>query len=44
MDDVAILTELEPEAERLLNRHLETAEEWYPHEHVPWERAQRLAE
>jgi acyl-[acyl-carrier-protein] desaturase len=44
MDDLAILTELEPEAERLLNRHLETAEEWYPHEHVPWERAQRLAE
>jgi hypothetical protein len=44
MDDVAILTELEPEAERLLNRHLDTAEEWYPHEHVPWERAQRLAE
>lgn len=44
MDDVAILTELEPEAERLLNRHLETAEEWYPHAHVPWERAQRLVE
>ena len=44
MDDLAILTELEPEAERLLNRHLESAEEWYPHEHVPWERAQRLAE
>lgn len=44
MDDVAILTELEPEAERLLNRHLDSAEEWYPHEHVPWERAQRLAE
>jgi acyl-[acyl-carrier-protein] desaturase len=43
MDDVAILTELEPEAERLLNRHLESAEEWYPHEHVPWERAERLA-
>jgi acyl-[acyl-carrier-protein] desaturase len=44
MDDLAILTELESEAERLLNRHLESAEEWYPHEHVPWERAQRLAE
>lgn len=44
MDDLTILTELEPEAERLLNRHLETAEDWYPHEHVPWERAQRLAE
>lgn len=42
MDDAALLAELEPEAERLLNRHLDSAEEWYPHEHVPWERADRL--
>lgn len=42
MDDAALLSELEPEVERLLNRHLESAEEWYPHEHVPWERASRL--
>lgn len=42
MDDRALLSELQPEAERLLNRHLESAEEWYPHDYVPWERAERL--
>jgi acyl-[acyl-carrier-protein] desaturase len=42
MDDRALLTELEPEAERLLNRHLDSAEDWYPHDYVPWDRAQRL--
>ena len=43
MTDETILLELEPEAERLLNRHLDSAEEWYPHEQVPWDRAARLA-
>ena len=43
MSDLDILRELEPEAERLLNRHLASAEEWYPHEHVPWERAAQLS-
>lgn len=42
MNDLDLLHELEPEAERLLNRHLAGAEEWYPHEHVPWERAAQL--
>ena len=42
MTDEEILRELEPEAERLLNRHLASAEEWYPHEQVPWDRATRL--
>ncbi len=42
MDDLALLSELEPEAERLLNRHLESAEDWYPHDYVPWDRAQNL--
>ena len=42
MDDLALLSELEPEAERLLNRHLDTAEDWYPHDYVPWDRAQNL--
>lgn len=42
MDDKALLIELQPEAERLLNRHLESFDEWYPHECVPWERAERL--
>ena len=42
MDDTALLTELQPEAERLLNRHMESSEDWYPHAYVPWERAERL--
>jgi acyl-[acyl-carrier-protein] desaturase len=42
MDDVSILQELAPEAERLLNRHLESDEPWYPHDLVPWDRAGAL--
>lgn len=42
MNDSELLAELEPVAERLLNRHLDTAEAWYPHEEVPWDRAERL--
>lgn len=42
MDDKALLLELQPEAERLMARHMETAENWYPHAYVPWERAERL--
>lgn len=44
MDDVALLHELEPEAARLLERHLANAEEWFPHDVVPWERAQSLVD
>jgi len=43
VNDSEILAELEPEAERLLNRHLDSAEDWYPHALVPWERAAQLA-
>jgi acyl-[acyl-carrier-protein] desaturase len=43
VNDSQLLAELEPVAERLLNRHLDTAEDWYPHEEVPWDRAARLA-
>jgi acyl-[acyl-carrier-protein] desaturase len=32
------LTELEPTAGELLDRHLEQAKEWFPHELVPWGR------
>jgi acyl-[acyl-carrier-protein] desaturase len=32
----ALLAELEPTAARLLERHLTTAKEWFPHEIVPW--------
>lgn len=33
-----LLLELEPEVERLLERHLEKTKEWFPHEFVPYER------
>ena len=31
-----LLTELEPAAERLLNRHLGMAREWFPHDYIPY--------
>ena len=31
-----LLDDLEPDAERLLERHLSRSKEWFPHEHVPW--------
>ena len=34
--DRRILNELEPEAARLLNRHIGVAEEWFPHEFIPY--------
>jgi acyl-[acyl-carrier-protein] desaturase len=39
MDDAALIAELEPSVERLLERHLAGAKEWFPHELVPWSRA-----
>lgn len=33
-----LLRELEPEVERLLERHLDKTKEWFPHEVVPYER------
>jgi acyl-[acyl-carrier-protein] desaturase len=44
LDDVSLLRELTPEAERLLERHLGTAKEWFPHEFVPWGRGRDFAE
>ncbi len=35
-DDRALLLELEPEAARLLDRHLKVAQEWFPHEYIPY--------
>jgi acyl-[acyl-carrier-protein] desaturase len=34
----AFLRQLEPTVEHLLNRHLGTAREWFPHEHIPYGR------
>src|SRR6478736_5442372 len=34
----ALIQELEPTVERLMERHLATTREWFPHEHVPYGR------
>ena len=36
LDGTQLLTALEPVAEDNLNRHLAAAQEWMPHEYVPW--------
>ena len=38
MDDRSLLHELEPTVESLLERHLATTKEWFPHEYVPFGR------
>src|SRR6478609_8453634 len=35
-DDRALLEELEPEAGRLYDRHLKVAQEWFPHDYIPY--------
>lgn len=42
MNDLDLLRELAPEAERLLERHLSRSKEWFPHELVPWDQAEGL--
>jgi len=39
MEHRSSLEVLAPAASKLLDRHLATANEWFPHELVPWERA-----
>lgn len=34
--DVALLHELEPEAGRLYDRHANVAQEWFPHDYIPY--------
>lgn len=43
MTDAALLHELAPTAERLLERHLRMAKEWFPHAYVPWSRGRDFA-
>jgi len=38
MHDAQLLRDLEPTVERLLERHLATTKEWFPHQHVPYGR------
>ena len=37
MNEVDLLQELAPEAERLLERHIAQSKEWFPHALVPWD-------
>jgi acyl-[acyl-carrier-protein] desaturase len=37
LDTIDLLRELEPSAEKNLDRHLSMAKEWMPHEYVPWD-------
>ncbi|MFW6695355.1 acyl-ACP desaturase [Streptomyces sp. MAR4 CNX-425] len=34
-----VLRDLEPSVERLLERHLDAARDWFPHQYVPWSAA-----
>jgi len=43
LSDKDLLTELEPAAEANLNRHLEMAVEWHPHDYVPWDQGRNFA-
>jgi acyl-[acyl-carrier-protein] desaturase len=36
LESAQLLAELEPTVEANLNRHLSTADDWMPHEYVPW--------
>jgi acyl-[acyl-carrier-protein] desaturase len=42
-DAATLLKELEPTVEDNLNRHLDTAKEWMPHEYVPWSQGRDFA-
>ena len=35
-NDQALLVELEPEAARLYDRHAKVAQEWFPHDYIPY--------
>jgi acyl-[acyl-carrier-protein] desaturase len=41
---VSDLVELEPIVAQLLDRHLATAKEWFPHDYVPWERGRSFGD
>jgi acyl-[acyl-carrier-protein] desaturase len=43
MDAPALIGELEPTVEVLLDRHLAGAKEWFPHELVPWSQGRDFA-
>jgi putative ABC transport system permease protein len=44
LDYAQLLAELEPTVADNLNRHLATADEWMPHEYVPWSLGRNFAD
>jgi acyl-[acyl-carrier-protein] desaturase len=38
VQDAQLISELAPTARKLMDRHLSTTKEWFPHELVPWSR------
>ena len=36
LSNVDLLRELEPVAEKLINRHMSMFKDWNPHDYVPW--------
>ena len=40
--DRELLVELEPEAGRLYDRHVKVAQEWFPHDYIPYRLGPRL--
>jgi acyl-[acyl-carrier-protein] desaturase len=43
-DDLRLIHELMPAAERLMERHASSSKEWFPHLYVPWSRARDFEE
>lgn len=43
LTQLELLTELQPEAEANLNRHLSMAKDWHPHDYVPWDEGRNFA-
>ena len=44
MNDATVLNDLAPTAEKLLERHLGVAKEWFPHDMVPWSQGRDFLE
>ena len=44
IDERVLLRELDSDVERLLERHLDRAKEWFPHDYVPYERGRERRE
>ncbi|MEU4313381.1 acyl-ACP desaturase [Nocardia sp. NPDC024068] len=43
LTQLELLIELEPVAEKSLDRHLSMAEDWHPHDYVPWDAGRNFA-